>query len=68
MQIRITLPSSINTRFKFCFNDYAEEKQITHTSRYNMNPTISWETDIEKALKGAKSKDLPILLFFHNPD
>jgi hypothetical protein len=33
-----------------------------------MNPTISWETDIEKALKRAKSKDLPILLFFHNPD
>jgi hypothetical protein len=33
-----------------------------------METSISWETDLEKARDRARSQNLPILLFFHNPD
>ena len=32
-----------------------------------MAEAIQWLNDLETALDQAKTKDLPILLFFHNP-
>jgi hypothetical protein len=32
-----------------------------------MTETLQWLKDMETALDQAKAKDLPILLFFHNP-
>jgi hypothetical protein len=32
-----------------------------------MTATIDWLKDMETALDKAKTEDLPILLFFHNP-
>jgi hypothetical protein len=32
-----------------------------------MAEAIEWLKDLETALDQAKTKDLPILLFFHNP-
>ncbi len=33
-----------------------------------MANAIAWEKDMAKALERATDKNLPILLFFHNPD
>jgi hypothetical protein len=33
-----------------------------------MARSIVWEKDMDKALGRARTQDLPILLFFHNPD
>jgi hypothetical protein len=30
--------------------------------------SIAWEKDIDRALERARRQNLPILLFFHNPD
>ncbi len=32
-----------------------------------MTETVEWLEDMETALAQAKAKNLPILLFFHNP-
>jgi hypothetical protein len=32
-----------------------------------MASTITWETDMSKARERARARNLPILLFFHNP-
>ena len=29
---------------------------------------IAWETEMVKARESARERNLPILLFFHNPD
>jgi hypothetical protein len=33
-----------------------------------MDKVIAWEKDMDAALDRAKKQNLPILLFFHNPD
>jgi len=33
-----------------------------------MADSIAWEKDMDRALERAHSQNLPILLFFHNPD
>jgi hypothetical protein len=34
----------------------------------SMVNSITWEKDMESALQHAEKQNLPILLFFHNPD
>jgi hypothetical protein len=33
-----------------------------------MAKSIVWEKDMDRALERARTQNLPILLFFHNPD
>lgn len=33
-----------------------------------MANAIAWEKDMDSALERARAQNLPILLFFHNPD
>jgi hypothetical protein len=33
-----------------------------------MTDSIAWETEIERARKRSRTENLPILLFFHNPN
>jgi len=33
-----------------------------------MTGNITWEKDLDEALARARAQDMPILLFFHNPD
>jgi hypothetical protein len=34
----------------------------------HMADTITWEKDMGSALARAREQDLPVLLFFYNPD
>jgi hypothetical protein len=47
-------------------NDFPSTE--TADKELKMTESLTWEKDLTRALDRATGKQLPVLLFFHNPD